>query len=150
MADMENLLESIWVEKYRPRELDEVVLEDHAREFFSRCIGKGEIPHLLLSGVQGSGKTTTAQILVDHIIKNEMDLLPMNGSALTGVDHVRTVVTEFLKTPAFASKIKIVFIDEFDHMSPQAQACLRSIMEVYIKTGRFICTCNIDQKLFQL
>ena len=144
-----NILDSLWIEKYRPKKLDDVVLEDDHRNFLGRCIQTEDVPSILFIGPQGSGKTTTARIMIDSITNNEMDLFTMNGSDDTGVDNVRNDIQGFLKTPAYNSKLKIVFIDEFDYMSKNAQAALRGIMEKYAGTGRFICTANYMSKIIE-
>ena len=140
-------LNQLWVEKYRPPEINDMVLEEDQKEFINRCIEKGEIPHLGFFGPPGSGKTTLARIVVDSLIKNESDVLLMNGSDATGVDNMRTVVMEFLKTPPYESKLKIVYIDEFDYTTNNAQAVLRNMMENYADNGRFIVTGNYPSKI---
>lgn len=141
------ILDALWVEKYRPKSLDKVVLEPEDKKILQRCLDQGEVPHILFIGPAGSGKTTTARILNDYIIKNDMDFLPLNGSNTTGIETVRKTIEPFLKSPAFASKHKIVFIDEFDYMTSNAQADLRNIFERYSETGRFICTANYKSKI---
>jgi len=91
--------------------------------------------------------TTTARIVVDAIVKNDMDLFTLNGSDSTGVDMMRNEIQGFLKSPPYASKLKIVFIDEFDYTTGNAQAALRNIMETYADNGRFICTGNYLSKI---
>jgi len=144
---MTNMLDSLWVEKYRPKHLKEVVLPEEQKKFLEDCVIKNDIPHLLFVGSAGSGKSTVARILVDNLIKHEMDVLLLNGSDTTGVDTIRSEVQGFLKTPPFASKLKIVYIDEFDYMTSNAQAALRNIMEKYADNGRFICTGNYITKI---
>jgi len=91
--------------------------------------------------------TTTARIIVDTLIKNEMDVFLLNGSDSTGVDIMRNDIQGFLKSPPYQSKLKIVYIDEFDYTSSNAQAALRNIMEKYADNGRFIATCNYLSKI---
>lgn len=91
--------------------------------------------------------TTVARILISNIVKSSMDVLELNGSASTGVDVVRDDITGFLKVPPVSSRLKIVFIDEFDYMSPNAQSALRNIIEKYSDNGRFICTANYFSKI---
>jgi DNA polymerase III delta prime subunit len=138
----------MWVEKYRPTRLENMVLPDEYRKIFERFIMEGEIPHLLLYGPPGSGKTAIARILISNILKDNMDCLIINGSSDTSVNVVRHQIEEFLKAAKFGdSKIKIVFIDEFDHMSPNAFAALRFISQEYHDSGRFIFTCNYLYKI---
>lgn len=138
----------MWVEKYRPRKLENMVLPDEYRRKFESFISEKEIPHLLLHGPQGSGKTAIARILIDNIITDKMDCLILNGSADTSVNIVRNDIEDFLKSAKFGdSKIKIVFIDEFDYMSLNAFAALRHISEDLQKSGRFIFTCNYLYKI---
>ena len=142
-----NILDSLWVEKYRPKTLDDIVLEPDQKEFFRKCLKTGDIPMLLFVGPAGSGKTTTARVIVESIIKHEMDLFSINGSDSTGVDVMRTEIQGFLKSPPYVSKLKIVFIDEMDYLSQNAMAALRNIMEKYSDNGRFICTANYKSKI---
>jgi DNA polymerase III delta prime subunit len=137
----------LWVEKYRPKELGQMVLSDQYRIIFEGFISKNEIPHLLLYGPPGSGKTTLARVLIDNLSKDSADLLTLNGSTSTGVDVVRNLIEEFLKVPSFSSSTKIVFIDEADYLSGNAQAALRNITETYHEAGRFIFTCNYLSKI---
>jgi len=143
----ENVKDALWVEKYRPRELDDVVLEDQQKKFIGQCIANEDIPHLLFCGPPGSGKTTLARIITDKIIHDEGDILELNGSATTSVDAVRSIIEPYLKSPSFASKIKVVSIDEFDFMSSNAMGALRHIMEKYHEVGRFLCTANYESKI---
>jgi len=139
----------LFVEKYRPKNLEDVVLPDNYKKIFKKFLDEKEIPHLLLHGPAGSGKSTMARILVDNITPDRADCLVLNGSSSTGVDVVRGHIEDFLKTPSFGggSSIKIIFIDEFDYMSANAQAALRGITEKYHESGRFIFTCNYLTKI---
>src|SRR5574343_17747 len=83
-------VKQLWVEKYRPKKLDDYVFQDnHQRAQIERMIKDGDIPHLLLCGVQGSGKTTLARILINELGIDDMDILEINASDKTGVDYIR-------------------------------------------------------------
>jgi replication factor C small subunit len=150
---MSNSLNNLWIEKYRPKELSDVVLPDNFRSFFQQCIDDRSIPNLMFVGSAGTGKTTLARILIDKIIGDdpearEYDLLQLNGSSSTSVDVARGLITDFIKMPVIGDqKIKIIHIDEFDYSSQAQQAALRSIMEEYSGTCRFIFTLNLKHKI---
>lgn len=150
---MSNLLDNLWVEKYRPKTLKDVVLPDSYNAFFQECIDNKSIPNLLFFGGPGCGKSTIARILIDHIIGTDkesrsFDLLSINGSSQNGIEVVRSIITDFIKMPVVSeSKTKIIHIDEFDYMTQNAQAGLRNIMEEYSDRCRFIFTLNYKHKV---
>lgn len=146
MSIVDNFL---WVEKYRPRKVNDMILTNEQNILFNKWVEDKEFPHALFIGKPGSGKTTMARILVDNIIDERgLDLLELNGSSSTGVDVVRNIIEEFLRTVSIGkSKIKIVFIDEFDYMSQNAQASLRNVIETYGRTSRFLLTANYEHKI---
>lgn len=142
------MLNNLWVEKYRPTTLNDIVLSENYKKVFQKFIDEKEISNLLFLGPAGSGKTTTARILIDHIIDEESDVLFVNGNEDNNVEFVRTNITSFLMSSPFGtSKVKIVFIDEFDFTSQSAQAALRTIIERFSETGRFILTANYSHKI---
>ena len=143
----DDIFNQLWIEKYRPKTLQDVVLTEEQKTFFDKCIYKQDIPHMLFSGPPGSGKTTTARIFIKNLIHSQMDIMMVNGSDTNGVDFIRENIIEFAKTPPIASKFKIVFMDEFDYVSKAAQAILRNAMETYARTVRFIFTCNYLYKV---
>ena len=150
---MEKLENSIWSEKYRPTRIEDLVLNDKDASDFRKYISTGEIPNLIFYGVQGSGKTTLARILISDsgIISNQRDnVLIINGSSKStrGIGFVDDTIEPFLKIPpAGNDKYRIVFIDEADYLTDQAFHSLRGIVEKYTKTGRFILTCNYVSKI---
>jgi DNA polymerase III delta prime subunit len=134
---------TLWVEKYRPKKLEDYVGNDHLKQKIRDYIESGDVPHLLLYGKAGTGKTTLAKLIVNSI---NCDFMILNASDENNVDTVRNKVKSFASTIGFKD-IKIVILDEFDYMSPQAQAILRNLMETFSKHCRFILTCNYVEKI---
>lgn len=137
----------LWVEKYRPQALTEYVFHDDAqRKAFERFIADKTIPHLLLTGVAGSGKTTIAQILINGLDIEPTDILMLNASDENSVDVMRDKIKSFITTFAMGA-FKIVHLEEADHISPAGQAVMRRFMEDYADQARFILTCNYEHKI---
>ena len=134
---------SLWVEKYRPSKLTEYVGNEHLKEKVSDYLQNGEIPHLLFFGKAGTGKTTLAKLIVNSI---DCDHIIINASDENNVDTVRNKVKGFASTVGFKD-MKIIILDEFDYMTPNAQALLRNLMETFSKHCRFILTCNYVEKV---
>jgi replication factor C small subunit len=140
-------MKELWVEKYRPSTLDGYVFRDaHQREEIESWIQEGSIPHMILSGGAGVGKTTLARILIKGLDIDPYDLLELNASATNSVEDVRDKITNFVSTMPFG-KFKIVLLDEADYLSPNAQAALRNLMESFHESARFILTCNYPHKI---
>lgn len=136
-------LNSLWVERYRPKTLDEMCLREDIK---NRILSWGnEIPHLLLVGPVGIGKTTISKIIVTDILK--CDYLYINASDENGIDTIRTKVTGFIQTKSLDGNIKVVLLDESDGLSFEAQNSLRNLMETYSETARFILTGNYKHKI---
>ena len=134
---------SLWVEHYRPTTLDTYVGNESLKEKVSRYINSNDMPHLLLYGKAGTGKTTLAKILVNSI---DCDNLYINASDENSVDNIRNKVKSFASTVGFAP-LKIIILDESDYVTPNAQAALRNLMETFSKTTRFILTCNYIERI---
>ena len=140
-------MKQLWVEQYRPKDVDGYVFRDEAqREQVKQWIKEGSIPHLLFSGAAGIGKTTLAKLLINSLGIDDYDVLEINASRTNSVDDVRLKITNFVQTMPFGA-FKIVLLDEADYLSPNAQAALRGVMEEYASTARFILTCNYPHKI---
>lgn len=140
-------LEVLWTEKYRPSSLSEYVFHDNGQEqAFTEMVENKSIPHLLLSGVAGSGKTTLAKILIKECDIEDTDVLVINASDENSVDVIRDKIKSFVTTYAMG-EFKIVLLEESDYISPNGQAVLRVIMEEYADVSRFILTCNYENKI---
>ena len=140
-------MKQLWVEQYRPKDVDGYVFRDEAqRDQVKQWIKEGSIPHLLFSGAAGIGKTTLAKILINTLNIDEYDVLEINASRTNSVDDIRDSVVNFVSTMPFGT-FKIVLLDEADYLSPNAQAALRGVMEEYSQTARFIMTCNYPHKI---
>jgi replication factor C small subunit len=140
-------MKELWVEKYRPKSVDGYVFRDeHQRKQVDTWIKDASIPHLLLSGSAGIGKTTLAKILIHELGIEEYDVLEINASRTNSVDDVREKITNFVQMIPFGP-FKVVLLDEADYLSPNAQAALRGVMEEYHATSRFILTCNYPNRI---
>lgn len=134
---------SLWVEKYRPQTLADYVGNETIKETIQQYLDNNDIPHLLLYGKAGTGKTTLAKLIVNTI---KCDHMIINASDENNVDTVRNKVKNFASSVGFAG-FKVVILDEFDYMTPNAQAILRNLMETFSKHCRFILTCNYIEKI---
>ncbi len=136
---------SLWVERYRPKTLLDYVGNEHLKSKVEGYLESGDVPHLLLYGKAGTGKTTLAKLIVNSI---ECDYMIINASDENNVETVRTKVKNFASSMGF-KPFKIVILDEFDYMTPNAQAILRNLMETFSQHCRFILTCNYVEKVIE-
>jgi replication factor C small subunit len=136
---------SLWVEKYRPSKLDDYVGNEHLKGKVAGYLETEDVPHLLFFGKAGTGKTTLAKLIVKSI---ECDYMIINASDENNVETVRNKVKNFASSMGF-KKYKIIILDEFDYMTPNAQAILRNLMETFSAHCRFILTCNYIEKIIE-
>lgn len=136
-------IEEVWVEKYRPKTLDEMVLSEKNRQYFASI--KSITNNYLFLGTPGTGKNTMAYYLRDKFAPDSY--LYLNASSESGIETVRNKITDFVSTTAFDGNNKLVILSEFDGFSNAAQGALREIMEQYLDTVRFILTANHQHKI---
>jgi DNA polymerase III delta prime subunit len=134
---------SLFVEKYRSKTLDEYVGNEQLKQIVAQYIEKNDLQNLLLYGTPGTGKTTLAKLIVGNF---NCDYLYINASDERGIDTIRDKVQGFASSASF-KPIKIIILDEADFLTIQAQASLRNIIETYSRTTRFILTCNYLERI---
>lgn len=138
---------SLWVEKYRPTMLSSYIFQDQQqKQIFQNFVKNKNIPHLLLSGVQGTGKTTLSKVLINELGIDENDVMVLNASDENNVETVREKIKSFVTTFPMGD-FKVVVLDEADYISPAGQAILRGLMENYADVARFILTVNYENKV---
>lgn len=138
-----DIKDSIWIEKYRPKSLDDMVLEETTRKLLDKFIREGTVPHLLLIGGVGTGKTTISKILLNSL---DADFIVINASSERGIDVLRNKIKQFVMSSSF-KKWKVVFLDEADGLTAEFQFALRNILESYADVARFIFTGNYRNKI---
>ena len=134
---------TLWVEKHRPKSLDTYIGNEQLKDKVKHYLDSGDLPHLLLFGKAGTGKTTLAKLLVNNI---DCDYLYINASDENNVETVRSKVKNFASTMGFKD-YKVIILDECDYITPNAQAALRNLMETFSKHCRFILTCNFVERI---
>jgi DNA polymerase III delta prime subunit len=139
-----SVFDKLWVEKYRPKTIGELLIDDDIRAKVNEYINDKEIPNLLFCSPPGQGKTTLARILVSSIDCQHMYI---NASDENGIDTIRSKVSGFAQTMSIDGCLKVVVLDEADFLTAQGQAALRNTMETFSDTCRFILTANIKHKI---
>lgn len=137
----------LWVEKYRPKTVDDCILPSELKKSFSEFVKDKHIPNLILSGSAGTGKTTIAKAMVEQIGSTWMLI---NGSEESGIDVLRTKIKNFASTVSLEGGRKYIILDEADYLNPQStQPALRGFMEEFHKNCGFILTCNYKNRLIE-
>lgn len=145
MIDVSN--DFIWYEKYRPRTIDDCIVPERIKNTFQKYVEDKEVPHLLLAGTSGVGKTTIAKAVCAQM---GYDVLFINASEERGIDTVRTKIRDFASTVAFESEGKAIILDEADYLNKEStQPALRAFTEEFHSNCRFILTCNHRNKLIE-
>lgn len=138
-----------WVEKYRPQNLEDIVGQKHIIERLESYVNEKSMPNLMFTGPAGVGKTTTALALVKSILGEywRQNFLELNASDARGIETVRTNIKNFCRLKPVGAPFRIIFLDEVDNMTKDAQHALRREMEMYTKTASFILSCNYSSKI---
>jgi len=144
-------MKEVWVEKYRPANLDEVVGQDEIVVRLKAYVKTGNLPHLLFAGPAGTGKTTCAIALARELFKDnwKANLSELNASDERGIDTVRTKIKDYARISPIGGDFKIIFLDEADNLTADAQSALRRTMENYTRTARFILSCNYSSRIIE-
>ena len=144
-------MKEIWLEKYRPRSLDEVVGQEDIVERLKAYVKSGNLPHLLFAGPPGTGKTTCAIALARDLFGDEWrsHFAELNASDERGIDVVRNKIKEYARMAPIGGGFNLIFLDECDHLTGDAQAALRRTMEMFTRTSRFVLSGNYSSRIIE-
>lgn len=145
--NMEKDKNPLWVERYRPTKIEDVILPKNLEETFKSIVEGGTIPNMILNGPAGTGKTTVAKAICAEL---DSDYIFINGSDERNIDTLRNKIRQFASTVSFGDGVKVVIIDEADYLNPQStQPAMRGFIEEFSDNCRFIMTCNNKSKIIK-
>lgn len=137
----------LWVEKYRPKTIDDIILPKDLKTFFKKVVESGELPNMLFTGTAGLGKTTVAKALCNEL---NLDWILINGSEEGNIDTLRGKIKQFASSVSLSGGYKVVILDEADYLNPQStQPALRGFIEEFANNCRFILTCNFKNRIIE-
>ena len=137
--------EFLFVEKYRPKTIEDCILPKDLKETFQKIVDKGELPNMMFTGSAGVGKTTVAKALCHEL---DLDYMLINGSEDGNIDTLRGKIKQFASTISLQGGQKVVILDEADYLNPQStQPALRGFIEEFSNNCRFILTCNFKNRI---
>ena len=137
----------LWVEKYRPKTIEECILPESLKNTFSSVVQTGELPNMLLTGTAGLGKTTVAKAMCNML---NLDHILINGSEEGNIDTLRGKIKQFASSVSLQGGYKVVILDEADYLNPQStQPALRGFIEEFANNCRFILTCNFKNRIIE-
>jgi DNA polymerase III delta prime subunit len=137
--------EFLFVEKYRPKTIEDCILPEGLKETFQKIVDKGELPNMMFTGSAGVGKTTVARALCNEL---DLDYMLINGSEDGNIDTLRGKIKQFASTVSLQGGQKVVILDEADYLNPQStQPALRGFIEEFSSNCRFILTCNFKNRI---
>jgi DNA polymerase III delta prime subunit len=144
---MTNLTETLWVERHRPKTIQDCILPDELKKTFQSYVDRKEIPHLLLCGGAGTGKTSAAKAMCEEI---GCDYLVINGSDESGIDTFRMKIKNYASAMSLSGGKKVIIIDEADGLNPNSvQPAMRAAMEEFAVNCTFIMTCNYKNRIIE-
>lgn len=137
----------LWVEKYRPKTIEETILPPSLKKTFQEIVSKGELPNMLFTGTAGLGKTTVAKAICNEL---DLDYILINGSEEGNIDTLRGKIKQFASSVSLTGGHKVVILDEADYLNPQStQPALRGFIEEFSNNCRFILTCNFKNRIIE-